>query len=125
MKLHQHIPGDQFFIRSCEDDVITVNEERLEKSLIIQPTRLQRDWSVRHFNELGKPQFQELARLDVEILLLGTGQRQYFPDPRMLLPISDRGIGIEIMSTAAACRTYNILMAENREVAAALILETA
>ncbi|MGD8514495.1 MAG: Mth938-like domain-containing protein [Granulosicoccaceae bacterium] len=125
MKLHQHIPGEQFFIRSCEDSSITVNEERLENSFIIQPGRLQRDWPVGHIDALDKPQVQALARLEVEILLLGTGQRQHFPDQRLLLPITDRGIGIEIMSTAAACRTYNILMAENREVAAALILETA
>lgn len=125
MKLHQHLPGDQFFIRACDAQGITVNEQRLECSCIIMPRQCQPHWPVSHIDQLDKERIRELARLDIEILLLGTGQRQHFPDLRLLLPLTDRGIGVEIMTTDAACRTYNILMQEGRVVAAALILEAA
>jgi uncharacterized protein len=57
------------------------------------------------------------------VVLLGTGARQRFPAPVLMRSLIDRGIGVEVMDTHAACRTYNILMAEGRDVAAALILE--
>lgn len=123
MKLHHHLPGDQFFIRACDATSITVNEQRLEASCIIMAQQCHPDWPVRHIDQLDRTQAQQLAQLDIEILLLGTGQRQHFPDMRLLLPLTDRGIGVEIMTTDAACRTYNILLQENRIVAAALILE--
>ena len=63
-----------------------------------------------------------LARLEVEILLIGTGETQRFPDAATLRPLIDAKIGYEVMDTAAACRTYNILVAEDRLVAAALVV---
>ena len=66
-----------------------------------------------------------MRALDPEVVLLGTGSRQRFPHPRLSRPLADARIGLEVMSTAAACRTYNILMAEGRKVAAALLVEDA
>ena len=63
-----------------------------------------------------------IAQLEPEIALLGTGDRQRFPHPRLIQALMARGIGVEVMDTSAACRTYNIVMLEGRRVAAALLL---
>jgi len=64
-----------------------------------------------------------LASLNSPIVLLGTGQRQQFPSPAVLRPLLERRIGVEVMDSFAACRTYNILMAEGRDVVAAIIFD--
>ncbi|MBU3735478.1 MAG: hypothetical protein FGM62_00730, partial [Methylobacterium sp.] len=66
--------------------------------------------------------FEYLAGLAPELVLLGTGLRHCFAHPRLSRALSEAGIGLECMDTAAACRTYNILMSEGRHVAAALII---
>jgi uncharacterized protein len=75
------------------------------------------------FEELGPGQFAQLAELQVEVVIFGSGPRIRFPKPAWLAPLAARRIGIETMDTAAACRTYNILAQEGREVAVALLLE--
>ena len=81
-------------------------------------------WHVIHFDDLRTEHFVDLARIDTEVLLLGTGHHMQFPAPILTRPLVDRQIGVEIMDTAAACRTYNILRGDGRSVAAALILES-
>ena len=71
------------------------------------------------------PDLQAIAELGCPIVLLGTGSRQRFPAAALLRPLIQRRVGIEVMDSYAACRTYNILMAEGRDVAAALIIECA
>ena len=88
--------------------------------LIVTPERLLR-WNVTGFDALEEADFQVILELNLEILLLGTGPRQRFPDPRLTRALSAKRIGVEAMDLHAACRTYNILMAEERRVAAALL----
>ncbi len=85
------------------------------------PSHLHADWRADSNDQLGADAIRTLAALDAEIVLIGTGQQQRFPEPAALRPLVEAGIGFEIMSTPAACRTYNILVAEDRIVAAALI----
>ncbi len=85
------------------------------------PSRLDTDWHAGESDQLGVESIERLARLEVEIVLIGTGEHQQFPQPMALRPLVEAGIGFEVMSTPAACRTYNILVAEDRSVAAALI----
>lgn len=99
-----------------------VNRVRYEQSLVVLPHQLLEDWNVSGFDALNETAVGELAALDVEIVLLGTGARLRFPHPRLLQPLYAAGIGVEVMDTNAACRTYNILVAEDRKVAAALLL---
>ena len=75
------------------------------------------------FEALDASDFERLRDLRSEVVLLGTGNRQRFPHPRLTRPLSDARIGLEVMDTQAACRTYNILVAESRKVAAALFVE--
>jgi uncharacterized protein len=78
---------------------------------------------VHRFDDLSADDFTFLKELKVEIVLLGTGARQRFPHPRLTAALAQAGIGLEVMDVQAACRTYNILVAEERKVAAALLFE--
>jgi len=93
-------------------------------ALIVTPERLVSDWPPQTFGDLVEAHFEVIASLEPEVVLLGTGSRQRFPRPPLIRSLLARGVGVEIMDTAAACRTYNIIMLEGRRVAAALLLLT-
>ncbi len=97
-------------------------EEKLSRSFIITPLTLIRDWEPQRFESLMESHLQRLSDLEVEVVLLGTGARARFPAASWLAPFARRGVGIEIMDTGAACRTYGVLVAEGRHIAAAIIL---
>jgi len=99
-----------------------VNERRYAASIVVMPGRLPQDWGG-GFAALSVSDFEMLRALAPDVVLIGTGARQRFPDPRLLSPLIEARIGFEIMDSPAACRTYNILMAEGRRVAAALLLD--
>jgi uncharacterized protein len=102
---------------------VMVNGQRYETSLIVMPQQVM-PWDVRGFEALTEHDFEFLAQLGAEILILGTGRRQRFPAPQLAAPIAKKArIGLEVMDVQAACRTYNILVAEERKVAAALLVE--
>ena len=80
------------------------------------------DWNVASFDELSEAHFAYFLDLKPDVLLLGTGARQRFPHPRLYRALTNAGIGLECMNTPAACRTYNILVAEDRKVVAAILI---
>lgn len=94
---------------------------RVSGSLILSPGQLIRDWAPLQMKELLATHLEAIAALQPEVILLGTGPRLEFPASEILASLHERQIGVEIMDTAAACRTYNILTAEGRNVAAGLI----
>ena len=120
MKLHVSGPGPRNAITGYGEGYVMVNGRRHEASLILLPDRVV-PWDVSAFTQLEIEDFEKLKVLDVEILLLGTGPTQRFPHPRLTQPLATAGIGLEVMDLKAACRTYNILVAEERKVAAALL----
>lgn len=103
---------------------IGVGPEKVHTSLLLGSRGLRQAWSCARFEDLAPGHFAELALHDAELVLLGSGSRLRFVPPAWLQPLMARRIGIETMDTAAACRTYNILAGEGRNVIAALILET-
>ncbi len=109
-------------IRAYAEGLVTINDYNIRQSVIVTPERLITDWPPQQFNELASSHFQVLVELNPEIVLLGTGKRQQFPSPWLTHSLLSRGVGLEIMDTGAACRTYNIIMAEGRRVAAALLM---
>jgi uncharacterized protein len=113
---------NHYAITSYGPDWVKVGEQEFRRSLIVTPERLVSDWPPRTFGDLAEAHFEAIAGLEPEIVLLGTGSRQRFPRPSLLRSLLARGVGVEIMDTAAACRTYNIIMLEGRRVAAALLL---
>ena len=104
------------------NDFVRVNEERFEASLIVLPETLISDWPPKAIEELRAAHLETIVNLSPELVVLGTGERQVFPDTSVLRPLIESGIGYEVMDTRAACRTYNILMAEGRLAAAGLFM---
>jgi uncharacterized protein len=102
---------------AAEDDE---NLLRLQRSCLLSPGQLIDDWPPQQLAELTTEHLQALKELKAEVLLLGSGNTMRFPSAEQLSALVKLGIGYEIMDTAAACRTYNVLLSEGRKVAAAL-----
>ena len=99
---------------------VMVNNVRHEANLIVMPEDL-RPWDAQGFAALTQGDFAQIAALQPEVVLLGTGDKLRFPHPRLTQALAAARVGLEVMDVQAACRTYNILMAEERKVAAALL----
>ena len=91
------------------------------ENLIVTPERVVTHWANGGFDALTEADFAAVAALQPEVVLLGTGDAIRFPHPRLTRALTDAGIGLEVMDTPAACRTFNILAAEGRKVAAAIL----
>jgi uncharacterized protein len=122
VKLHASRPGGVNTFTAYGEGYVMVNGERRDSSVVVLPDRVL-EWPAESFERLTAEDFGFLKTLDVEIVLLGTGARQRFPHPRLTAALAPAGIGLEVMDVQAACRTYNILVAEERKVAAALLFE--
>jgi uncharacterized protein len=114
--------GQANLIRTYEAGLIVVNQDSFQRSLIVLPERVIADWPPQTFEDLALIHLEDLVPLQTELVILGTGRRQRFPRAELLAPLVKAGIGWEVMDTGAACRTYNILMSEGRNVAAALLM---
>lgn len=119
MKLHAN-PSAGNMITAYGDDYVMVNGARRDSSVIVTASDL-KPWSAADFEHLNEQDFAELAELGADIVLLGTGKRQRFPHPRLSAALAAKRIGLEVMDLKAACRTYNILIGEERKVALALV----
>jgi uncharacterized protein len=102
---------------------VGVNGEKITSSVIISSRGERLAWPAARFEDLGAEHFAQLATVHAEIVIFGSGSRIRFPRAAWLQPLIARRIGVETMDTAAACRTYNILAQEGRDVAVALLLE--
>lgn len=114
-------PG--YRISAYDATSITLGERHYARSLALSPERLDPEWGPEHPEALSTEHIEALLADSPEIIVLGTGQTQRFPPPEVQAPALQRGIGIEVMTTPAACRTYNILAAEGRRVVAALLID--
>lgn len=121
MKLHLSGLSEQNTFTGYGAGYVTINQIRYEQSLIVLPDRII-DWEPRTLEQLEPEHFAFLLSLQPEMVLLGTGPMLRFPHPSLTKMLTAAGIGVEVMDTQAACRTYNILMAEGRRVAAALVI---
>lgn len=133
MKFHLEGSADRYTIFSYAPGRITVRlpaaerttpagQEVLTQSLIISPGQLQRDWPPQTLAELRAEHFERLITFNPEVVLFGSGAQLTFPSAGAIAPLIRQGIGVEVMSTDAACRTYNLLVADGRRVAAALLM---
>jgi uncharacterized protein len=121
LKLHlTNISGINLFTGYGEGYVM-VNRQRYQHSLVVLSDRIVTDWQPAGFDQLNAGDFALLAELAPEIVLLGTGARLRFPRPELTRALIEARIGLEVMDLQAACRTFNILAAEERKVAAALL----
>ncbi len=112
-----------YIVTGYAPGTVGINQVAYTRSLIVRPHRLETDWPVSAVDELVLDHLQSVLESPPEVLLIGTGAAQRFPERSLWRQLQERGLGVEVMDTAAACRTYNLIMAEGRDVAAALIIE--
>lgn len=115
MKLHLANTGQQNVVTGHGDGYIQINGIRHESSLQVSSQAVV-PWPVANIREVTAEHFQEVAATRPEIVIIGSGKQFRFPSPAALRPLVEAGIGHEVMDTAAACRTYNVLLVEGREV---------
>ncbi len=125
MKLHATTVPSANTFNAYGDDYVEVNAVRHARSIVVVPDRPVLEWPVAAFEALDAAHFRFVADQNPELVVFGSGSRLRFVHPRLMKALIDRGIGVETMDVHAACRTYNILMAEGRRVAAALLIEPA
>jgi len=101
---------------------ILIGGQIYTRGLIVSPERIDTNWGPENAIDLAAEHFEALLALDPQIIIVGTGKHQVFPDPNTYLIVRQRGLGVDIMDTGAACRTYNILASEGRKVAAGLLM---
>ena len=124
MKLHA-TPTQQYQTVTAYDDTgIEINAGHFSTSLIVLPEIAPMPWPVESFDTLSAAHFDQIGAAFPDVVILGTGKKQRFVHPKLTASLIARRIGVECMDNQAACRTYNILMAEGRKVALALIIET-
>ena len=111
-----------YLIRGYSASEIRVGEARVTRSCIVSADRLITDWEPASFAELSVVHLAAVFALDPELVLLGTGPTQRFASGEVRAAFAERRVGLEAMQLGAACRTFNILIQEERRVAAALFL---
>ena len=122
MKFTLDRPGTLHVVRGYAPGHLRIGEIEYSRSVIVSATTLIVDWRPQHIGELTTADLEPALALKPQVLLLGSGARQVFPSPGLLAHLYAARIGFEVMDTSAACRTYNVLVGEGREVAAALII---
>jgi uncharacterized protein len=111
LTIHGYGPGE-----------LQVGQQRYTGSLLVTPDGVLPDWPPATVDDITAKDLFKVLDYRPELVILGTGERQQFPEPRLFVDLMDAGVGYEVMDTAAACRTYNILLGEGRRVVAALLL---
>ena len=122
MQLSHDLPEGFLFFRRCTDDSATIVDRVVTHSFLLAPDRLVEDWPVADADQLDDTAIEAIVALEPEVVLLGTGPQQVFPPVSARAALLRRGIGVEVMNNAAACRTYNLLAGEGRRVVAAIML---
>jgi uncharacterized protein len=109
-------------IRGYSPQEIRIGEQRLLASCIVSADQLIEEWPPKTFAELAPEHLEAILALKPELVLLGTGPTQRFPPSAIRSAFTSQGVGLEVMDLGAACRTFNILVQEERRVVAALFL---
>lgn len=121
MELTRHHAGGKVHVRAVDESGITVADQTYRGSVILSPEAVKPDWPVERLSDISEEALQHLLALSPEIVIIGTGKAQHFLAPHQMMVFHGAGIGIEVMNTRAACRTFNVLVMEERRVVAALM----
>ena len=121
MKLHADLNPSLNTVTAYGEGWVEINRQRHDGALVLRPQGDILPWPVAAFEALAGEHFEALLEHAPEVVILGTGARQRFPHPRLTVALSGARIGLEVMATGAACRTYNILMGEGRRVVAVIL----
>ncbi len=121
MEFNLELPQNQFFIRSVSEKGICVHKDYYTSPFIISGERIVPDWGVGSIDDINEENLQKIFDLQPEVILIGTGKTQMFLPPATQVHFFRRNFGFEVMTTDAACRTFNVLVSEGRRVVAALL----
>lgn len=121
MEFNLEHPQNQYFIRSVDDNGIRVDQDLYTSAFIIAVQTVVPEWNVSTVDDINEDSLQAIFDLEPEVVLIGTGKTQVFLAPEIQMHFYRRQVGFEVMKTDAACRTFNVLAAEGREVVAALL----
>lgn len=121
MELTLDRPGDHLFVRSVSGAGIEIVDRLYPGPLILSAREVVDDWDAASPHDLSDRHLESVFDLEPEVVLLGTGASQIFLPPEVMMCFYRRGIGVEVMTTDAACRTFNVLASEGRRVVAALL----
>ncbi len=122
MKFTQEHAGALNVVQACSPGRIRIREQVITDNVLLTPERVVMAWTTKSPDALAETDFEAVFATDPEVIILGTGAALVFPNPKLNAAVLGRGIGFEVMDTAAACRTYNVLALEGRRVSAALLL---
>ncbi len=122
MKFQPDRPEGVNVIHAYTRTSVSVNGQEHTRSLLVPPTGALIDWPVSSLEALTEADFKPILDARPEVLILGTGMALRFVKPALMRHLMAARIGVETMDTAAACRTYNILVGEGRQVMAALLI---
>lgn len=122
MQLSQENPDFTYVLRGAGPEGVRVNQQLLVRSFVLAPNQLVEDWRPASVDELAPDDMDAVLALKPAVVILGTGPRQRFPAPAVMAALLTRGIGMEVMDSAAAARTFNVLATEGRAVVAAFLV---
>ncbi len=122
MQFTRDTAGEAHAILACASGEVRLRDRTVRGSVIVTRDAVLEGWQPPATDALTLEDFARLLPLEPEVVLLGTGDRQQLPAPALYAAFAARGIGLEVMDNRAACRTYNVLLGEYRDVAVALML---
>jgi uncharacterized protein len=122
MPLAEDIVTSRHRLTSYSEDSVSINEAVYRQSLVLTAESLLYPWPVKTLGQLSADSLNPIFESKPAVVLLGTGPRQQFPEARIFGLFGEQGIGLEVMDNGALCRTFNILVAEDRAVTAAILL---
>ncbi|HEY2635613.1 MAG TPA: MTH938/NDUFAF3 family protein [Steroidobacteraceae bacterium] len=122
MRFTQDSTSGANIIRAYGNGELRVNDEVYRSTIIVSASAVQPAPDIRELEDLSRIDPSSILALEPELVLLGTGPRQIFPAASFRAQFLSAGIGVEVMDTGAACRTFNVLVAEQRRVVALLMV---
>jgi len=122
MKLTDESTRGIHLVRAYAPGEVRIGEQLIQRSCLLRADRIEA-WRPQTLSQLNPADLEPIFALEPEIIVLGSGATQRFPDSALMAAVWSRGIGLEVMDTGAACRTYNILVTEDRRVVAALLMQ--
>ncbi len=123
MKFAEDHNDSKYQITGYESDGVEINGRLHKQAFILSPMELVNDWQPQKLSDLKNEHFEAFYAMKPEVIILGTGEKQIFPDREILKYLVQNRIGYEIMDTQAACRTFNIIMGEGRNVVAGMFIK--
>ena len=122
MKLHLNTEQGSNLITGYRSGEVKINHQSYQQNVIVTPQQISLDWPIKAVTDIQNQHLSALIDFQPEIIIIGCGEQHHIIHPKLTVPLIQANIAIESMTTAAACRTYNILMAEGRKVLAALLV---